>query len=130
MQVWVAGSHVSTVQGLPSSQSELAMQHPATGDPTQIPAWHISFVVHTLPSSHVVPGAFGAVTHPKPGSQKDFMHGSAEMAHTTTPPPVQTPPWQDCPTVQASASLQIVPSALFGLTHCPVDGLQYPSSWH
>src|SRR5436309_2199156 len=42
------GSHVSVVQGLPSLQ--------LGGVPAvQIPAWHVSAPLHTLPSLHEVP---------------------------------------------------------------------------
>src|SRR5262249_43581858 len=44
--------------------------------------------------------------------------------------PVQMPPWHVSLCVQASTSLQPVPSALFGLLHTPVAGLQLPATWH
>jgi hypothetical protein len=49
--VWeqpVAGAHASTVQGFASSQFGAA-------PPTHVPALHLSFVVHALPSWHTVP---------------------------------------------------------------------------
>src|SRR5205823_1390631 len=40
------------------------------------------------------------------------------------------PSWQLSPTVQVLPSEQLVPSAAFGFEHCPVAGLQTPTTWH
>jgi hypothetical protein len=34
-----------------------------TGEPTQLPPWHVSPTVHALPSLHVVPSAFDGYAH-------------------------------------------------------------------
>src|SRR5262245_37483013 len=56
-QVRLVRSQPSCVQALPSSQSALVehTRQPDVGWPTQRPFWHISPVVHELPSSHAVP---------------------------------------------------------------------------
>jgi hypothetical protein len=64
--VWtqpLPGSHESSVHGSPSSQ-------PGPGPPLQTPAWQVSAVVHTEPSSQAVPsGLVGFEQWPVPGSQ-------------------------------------------------------------
>ena len=43
---------------------------------------------------------------------------------------MQVPDWQLSLCVQASLSLQDVPSAAFGLEQVPVAGLHVPATWH
>jgi hypothetical protein len=43
--------------------------------------------------------------------------------------PEQVPEWQASCVVHALLSLQLVPSAAFGLLHVPVEGLQVPATW-
>jgi hypothetical protein len=43
--------------------------------------------------------------------------------------PVQVPPWQASPVVQASPSLHAVPLGAGGLAHAPVAGLHVPATW-
>src|SRR5207245_6012815 len=42
----------------------------------------------------------------------------------------QVPFGQVSPDVQALLSLHVVPFALFGFEHTPVDGSQVPATWH
>jgi len=42
----------------------------------------------------------------------------------------QVPFWQVSPDVQALLSLHVLPFALFGFEHTPVDGSQVPATWH
>src|SRR3990172_1154910 len=67
----VAGSQLSAVQRVPSSQS-------GGGPPTQTPdALHVSPVVQPLPSSHAPPVGTGVCTQPVEGSQLSTVHGSS-----------------------------------------------------
>ena len=43
---------------------------------------------------------------------------------------MQVPDWQLSLCVQASLSLQAVPSDAFGFEHVPVAGLHVPATWH
>jgi len=50
--------------------------------------------------------------------------------HTTGFVPTQAPATQLSVRVQALPSLHGAPSALAGLLHAPVAGLQVPAAWH
>ncbi len=58
----------SVVQASPSSQ-------PGAG-PVQVPASHVSPVVHRLPSSHVVPSGAGSFRQPTIASHVSSVHDS------------------------------------------------------
>jgi len=119
----LAGSHESVVQGLSSSQIGGA-------PPRQVPLLHVSPVVQALPSLH---GALlFAWTHPPAGSQESFVQGlpSSQIGGA---PPMQVPPLQVSPVVQAFLSSHAEPSGR-GANEQPVSGLQesavheFPSS--
>src|SRR5256712_7970572 len=61
------GSQMSVVQGLLSLQSRAV-------PPVQVPAWHVSMPLHTLPSLHGVPFASAVFRHPASGSQVSAVH--------------------------------------------------------
>ena len=44
--------------------------------------------------------------------------------------PTQAPSWQESLWVQASPSVQALPSVWFGLEHVPLAGSQTPATWH
>jgi hypothetical protein len=71
------GMQESSVHGLLSSQL-------SGGPPLQVPPPHVSFVVHTFPSSH------GSVlfvwTHPKIGSHESVVHGLLSSQSRGLPP--------------------------------------------
>src|SRR5437867_4157399 len=100
--------------------------------PTQLPFWQVSLCVQASPSLQAVPLVLfvGAEHTPVAGLQvPGSWHWSTEQ--TTGFAPTQLPFWQVSLCVQASPSLQAVPSALFGgAEHTPVAGLQVPGSWH
>ena len=89
-----AGSQLSSVHGLPSSQ---LIALPAV----QLPSLHTSEVVHRLPSSQ------GAVLltwlQPPTGLQASVVHG-LPSSHVMTTPGLQTPPLHASPAVQALPS--------------------------
>jgi hypothetical protein len=90
----VAGSHVSVVQGLLSSQ--------ATGAPgRQAPPLHVSPVVHTLPSSHGF--VLSMWTHPVAELQESSVHGLSSL-QAIAAPGWQVPPPHVSPVVQALPS--------------------------
>ncbi len=96
-----------------------------TGLPVQAPAWQASFIVHGLLSLQVVPLAASGLLHwPVLGSQVPATWHASSGVQTTEVPAVQTPAMHD----DAQPEPQAVPSALFGLLHAPVDGLQ-TASW-
>jgi hypothetical protein len=87
---------VSSVHGLPSLQTR--------GVPAvQIPLWHVSLPLQTLPSEHDVPFPTGLVVQPVAGAQESFVHALPSL-QTSVVPAVQTPAWQ------VSAPLHAFPS--------------------
>jgi hypothetical protein len=80
-----AGSHVSTVQGFPSSRG--------TGVPaTQAPASHVSPVVQAFPSLQLKPSAFGGFEHaPVDGSHVPASWHASVAAQTTVLPLAHPP---------------------------------------
>jgi hypothetical protein len=117
LSVWthpVAGSHVSSVQTLPSSQF-------GGTPPTQLPPEHVSFVVQALPSSQ---GAeLFVCTHPVAGLQESSVQPFPSLQFGGAPP-TQVPPEQVSFVVQALPSLQ--EAVLFVWTQ-PVAGLHESS---
>jgi hypothetical protein len=76
----VAGTHLSTVQILPSSQV-------TAGPPVQLPPAHVSGVVQALPSSQ--PSVLFTCWQPRVVSQESFVHGLLSLQESAVP--VQTP---------------------------------------
>ena len=91
------GSHLSSVQGLPSLQVTAA---PAT----QLPCWHTSPLVHALPS--LQPRALGMAMQPLVASHKSAVHGllSSQLAG---PPALQPPSLHTSPLVHALLSVHV-----------------------
>jgi hypothetical protein len=92
----VTGSQLSAVQTLASLQ--------LSGVPVvQVPAWHVSAPLQTLPSVQDEPFATGVLEHPKTGSHESVVQ-TFESLQLSAVPPVQEPLWQ------VSAPLQMLPS--------------------
>src|SRR5207245_2396302 len=99
--------------------------------PVQTPAWHVSVCVQASPSLQLVPSALlGLEQVPLAGSQVPTSWHWSRAVQTTGFAPTQVPAWQESLWVQASPSLQAVPSVLFGLEQVPLAGSQVPASWH
>src|SRR2546428_429226 len=97
----------------------------------QVPAWQESDWVQASPSVQVLPfGLWGLEQLPLAGSQVPATWHCPSAAQTTGFAPTQAPAWQVSVCVQPSPSLQVEPSALFGLEQVPVAGSQVPTSWH
>jgi hypothetical protein len=94
--------------------------------PLQVPAWHVSVCVQRLPSSQAVPSLTGGFEQaPVPWSHTPTAwHWSSAVQVTGVP--LQRPSWQLSDVVQASESLQAVPSGWVGFVHAPVSGLHVP----
>jgi hypothetical protein len=105
-----AGSHASSVHGLPSSQD-------GVGPARQTPKLHVSCSVHAFPSSH------GAVlfawTQPLAGLHESSVHALLSLQFNAGPP-AQAPFAHRSPVVQALPSLHAF--VLFVKTQ-PVTGL-------
>ena len=100
---------MSFVQGLLSLQSEFDWQPHALGPPIQLPPEHVSGLVHTLPSLHVVPsGAAGFEQMPVTALHVPARWQASLAAHTFAFDPVQTPPWHVSVSVHAFPSLQAI----------------------
>src|SRR5712691_5581536 len=79
--------------------------------PTQAPAWQVSVCVQAFPSVQVLPfGLSGLEQVPLAGSQVPASWHWSSAVQTTGLVPVQTPAWQESLWVQASLSVQAVPS--------------------
>jgi hypothetical protein len=90
------------------------------------PAWHVD----AQPAPHGVPlGRFGFEHAPVAGLQMASWHASPPVQATGLAP-VHTPAWQVSVWVQALPSLQLVPFAIGGFEHAPVDGSHTPATWH
>jgi hypothetical protein len=92
----VTGSQLSVVQTLPSLQL-------AAGPPLQVPPPHVSFVVQAFPSLQGF--ELFVCTHPLAGSHESVVHGLPSLQFGAGPP-LQVPPPQVSPVVQAFPSLQ------------------------
>src|SRR5205814_8952114 len=89
--------------------------------PVHTPPSQVSVRVQASPSLHAVPSAFAGFEHiPLAGSHVPAMWHWSEAAQTTGLVPVHTPPSQVSVWVQASPSLQTVPSVVAGAEHPPV----------
>jgi len=94
--------------------------------PVQVPAWQVSVVVHMLLSLQLAPSAASGLLHwPVVGLHVPATWQASSAVQTTEAPAVQTPVMHEAP----HPAPHDVPSALLGLLHTPVDGLQ-TASWH
>src|SRR5213593_1463586 len=99
--------------------------------PVQLPPWQVSAWVQASPSLQAVPSGMAGFEHwPLAGSQVPAAWPRSWAVQTTGLVPVQLPPWQVSAWVQASPSLQAVPSGMAGFEQTPVTGSQVPASWH
>jgi hypothetical protein len=102
----LAGSHISTVHGLPSSAQVVAPP------PPHAPAPQTVAVVHGLPSSQPVPSATFVKPHvPVAGSQSGAVHGFASSGQSIALPPPHAPAVHVVLEVHALPSSQLVPFA-------------------
>src|SRR5437762_11837663 len=101
------------------------------GVPVQTPALQTSPSVLASPSSQGLPsGVTGFEQVALSGSQTPASWHWSWAVQTTGLTAVHVPPWQVSLCVQASPSLQPVPSALAGFEHRPVAGLRERAAWH
>jgi len=118
MAVWtqpLTALHVSVVQALPSLQLR--------GDPgAQIPAWHVSAPLHTLPSLHEVPFATAMCWQPVTGSQASVVQ-RFKSSQLRAAPDVHTPDWHVSAPLHTLPSLHEVPFASTVCRH-PLSGSQ------
>jgi hypothetical protein len=99
--------------------------------PVQMPATQVSVSVHRFPSLQATPsGAEGLLHCPSIGLQTPATWHWSDALHTIGLAPMHTPARQLSLKVQAFPSVQMEPSAAFGLLHCPFAGLQIPARWH
>ncbi len=99
--------------------------------PVQVPAWQVSVCVQASPSVHPVPSGWdGFEQMPSAGLQTPATWHWSSGVHTTGFAPVQVPAWQVSVCVQASPSVQPVPSGWDGFEQMPSAGLQTPATWH
>jgi hypothetical protein len=99
--------------------------------PAQTPAWQVSVCVHASLSLQAVPSAIAGFEHwPVAGLHVPATWHWSDAVQTTGFAPVHTPLSQVSLCVQASPSLQAVPSAATGFEHCPSAGLHVPATWH
>src|SRR5205807_2018129 len=99
--------------------------------PMQLPAWQVSVCVQASPSEQALPSALSGLEQvPFAGSQTPAAWHWSRAAHTTGFVPVQVPAWQVSVWVQASPSVQALPSALLGLEQAPLAGSPTPAPWH
>ena len=96
----------------------------------QLPPTHVSLSVQASPSLQTVPsGAVGLEHWPLDGSQTPATWQASEAAQVTALLPVQLAATHESVCVQASPSLQVVPSGAAGFEHAPLDGSQTPATW-
>jgi hypothetical protein len=88
--------------------------------PVHVPFWQVSLLVQELPSLQAVPFAlFGWEQVPFDGSQVPWSWHWSGAGQTTGFVPLQAPLWQASVWVQASLSLQLVPSGAGLWTQLP-----------
>src|SRR6185369_16490583 len=123
-QVPFAGSQTPGCQ--PSDDAQ------ATASPAwKVPATQLSAWVQALPSLQEVPSSTtGFEQRPVEGAQVPAAWHWSEAVQVTGFAPVQAPAWQLSVWVQASPSVQEVPSATGGFEQSPVEGAQVPAAWH
>jgi hypothetical protein len=124
-QAPLVGSHV------PATWHASLAAHTTGLAPVQTPPWHVSLVVHALPSLHAVPLAAVGLEHvPVPGSQVPATWHASLAVHVTGFDPVHVPFWQLSLCVHALPSLQAVPFVAMGFEHAPLVGSHVPAVWH
>src|SRR5437867_3730784 len=97
----------------------------------QAPAWQESLWVQASPSVQAVPfGLSGLEQTPLEGGRAPGRGHWSRAVQTTGCVPTQAPAWQESVWVQASPSVQAVPSGLLGLEQAPLPGSQVPATWH
>jgi hypothetical protein len=112
----LAGLHV------PATWHWSAAEHATIVPGVQTPASQASLESHAFPSLQGVPSdADGFEQRPDPRSQAPTVWHWSAAVHVTGLDPVHVPPWQASDRVQASPSLQLVPSTAFGFEQAPVD---------
>jgi hypothetical protein len=120
----VAGSHESTVQGIPSSTAGA------------VPAWHapvalqISLPLHALPSEHAVPAAAGVWVTPVAGLHASTVHGFPSSTVGAVPAWHAPVPLQVSVPLHAFPSEHDVPADAGGFEHAPDAGSHVPATWH
>jgi hypothetical protein len=81
--------------------------------------------------AQAVPSALGGFEHwPLVGSHVPATWHGSEAVQTTGFDPTHAPAWQVFVWKQGFVPVHAVPSALAGLEHVPVAGLQTPATWH
>lgn len=110
----VAGSHESSVQGLPSLHTRGAPP------PQVVSGWQLSLMRQWLPVLQLA--LVGALTQPVVGTQLSAVHELPSLQLAAAPP--QVPDVQESLMVQALPSLHAVPFATGVKVHCMVVGLQ------
>jgi hypothetical protein len=99
--------------------------------PTQVPLWHASTCVHALPSLQLVPfGAVGLEHAPVCGLHEPATWHWSLAVQLTGFAPVHVPALHVSVCVQASPSLQVIPSAAAGFEQTPLLGSHVPATWH
>jgi hypothetical protein len=111
----LTGSQLSAVQTLLSLQLSAV---PAA----QVPAWHVSFPLHTLPSGQAVPFETGVLEQPNTGSQESVVQTLLSLQLSGVAG-VQVPLWQVSLPLQIFPSGQAVPFSTGVLAH-PDTALQ------
>jgi hypothetical protein len=125
-QIPVAGAHIPAVW-----HWSRAVHTTFDGAFPQAPPWQVSPIVHPSLSLQIVPLALFGFEHiPVPVLQMPTLWHWSRAVQTVAAPLEQDPFWQVSPLVQPLLSLHIVPLAVFGFEHTPVDVLQTPMSWH
>jgi hypothetical protein len=81
------------------------------------------------PAGQVTPERMGVKTQPPGETQVSVVQAWLSLQTVRRLPEVQMPDRQTSPLVQASGSLQAVPSGRTGLLHRPLPGSQMPTPW-
>ena len=138
---WPLPSHAPVLHGVPSIAGahwpelgahcvERHSAPPQLGVPAQAPAWQVSELAKTqrFPSAHGAPFATAGVEHwPLVGSHAPAAWHASAAVQTTGFEPAQAPLAQVSVCVQASPSLQGVPSEADGFEQTPLDGSHVPA---
>src|SRR5262249_35727137 len=106
---------------------QVSMANPGSGVATQPRDGSQVSVAHGSPSSQAI-GVPEQV--PVAGSHVPAVWHWSDAVQTTGFVPTQVPAWQESLWVQASPSVQAVPSSRTGFEHTPLVGSQMPAPWH
>jgi hypothetical protein len=99
--------------------------------PVHVPALHESFESQGLPSLHGVPSVTaGWEQAPVAGLHDPPAWHWSGAEQVTGFAPVHVPLWHESLCVQASPSLHGAPFGAIGFEHVPVNGSQFPATWH